>query len=152
MAARVPRIRTAPKHSEAAGRSLGLELGQLNGEFVYPSTNRLSNQLKTLDHIGMFDKPLGKPVDQLIAYPDPLGTAGTLEQRARLPPLELRELPPARRRRARQHGPPLGHGAEGHEVLQRRRSPASLSLASSIVDDKGVKVLDDWIRSLTACP
>jgi len=83
MAARVPRIRTAPKHSEAAGRSLGLELGQLNGEFVYPSTNRLSNQLKTLDHIGMFDKPLGKPVDQLIAYPDPLGTSGTLEQRAR---------------------------------------------------------------------
>ena len=25
-------------------------------------------------------------------------------------------------------------------------------LASSIVDDKGVKVLDDWITSLTTCP
>lgn len=70
-------------HTEAAGRSLGLELGQLNAEFTYPTTNRLSNQLKTLDHIGMFDKPLGKPVGQIVAYPDPYGTAGNAEQRAR---------------------------------------------------------------------
>jgi hypothetical protein len=64
-------------HSEAAGRSLGLELGQLNGDYVYPSTNTIANQLKTLDHIGMFDKPLGKPVDQLLAYPDPYGATCT---------------------------------------------------------------------------
>lgn len=69
-------------HTEAAGRSLGLELGQQNSDFVYPSTNRISNQLKTLDHIGMFTKALDKPVDQLVAYPDPL-VDGPLEARAR---------------------------------------------------------------------
>jgi uncharacterized repeat protein (TIGR03806 family) len=70
-------------HSDAAGRSLGLELGQLNGDYVYSTNNLIANQLKTLDHIGMFDKPLGKPVDQLIAYPDPYGTAAPLDVRAR---------------------------------------------------------------------
>ena len=70
-------------HTEAAGRSLGLELGQLNGDFVYPSHEPIANQLKTLDHIGMFDEPLGKPVDQLLAYPDPYGTTAPLEARAR---------------------------------------------------------------------
>lgn len=70
-------------HTEAAGRSLGPELGQLNGDHVYPSTNRISNQLKTLDHIGYFSAPLGKTPDQIIAYPDPTGTKGTAEERGR---------------------------------------------------------------------
>ena len=171
-------------HSEAAGRSLGLELGQLNGEFVYPSTNRLSNQLKTLDHIGMFDKPLGKPVDQLIAYPDPLGSAGTLEQRARAylhsncanchqpegggrGNLDLRwgtALKDTKSCNVDNEAGDLGiagskllvPGAPDKSLLSvRPHSPAANRmppLASSIVDDKGVKVLDDWIRSLTACP
>ena len=37
-------------HTAAAGRSLGLEIGQLNGDFVYP-TGRTANQLTTLDAI-----------------------------------------------------------------------------------------------------
>ncbi|HWU87257.1 MAG TPA: PQQ-dependent sugar dehydrogenase, partial [Kofleriaceae bacterium] len=45
-------------HSRAAGGTLGLETAQLNREAVYPSTNRLSNQLATLDHIGMLSAPL----------------------------------------------------------------------------------------------
>jgi len=69
-------------HSEAAGRTLGPEIGQLNGDFVYPSTNRISNQLHTLEHIGMFAAPLSAPVDQLAVYPDPLGTA-PVDARAR---------------------------------------------------------------------
>lgn len=69
-------------HTEAAGRTLGLELGQLNGDLTYPATNRIANQLTTLEHIGVFDKPLGKPASELAAYPDPYGT-GPLELRAR---------------------------------------------------------------------
>lgn len=69
-------------HTEAAGRSLGLELGQQNGDFVYASTNRIANQLKTLEHINVLSAPLGKPVDQIVAYPDPLGQAA-VETRAR---------------------------------------------------------------------
>src|SRR5262249_25650838 len=66
-------------HTSAAGRSLGLELGQLNGDFVYPSTNRISNQLATLEHIGLFDAPLVAPPVTLPRYE---GTE-PLEARAR---------------------------------------------------------------------
>ena len=88
-------------HTDAAGRSLGLELGQLNGDFVYPSTNSISNQLKTLEHIGMFDKPLGQPVEQLLAYPEAPTARGA---RARVPALELLALPSSEGRRARHDG------------------------------------------------
>ena len=170
-------------HSDAAGRSLGLELGQLNGEFVYPTTNRLSNQLKTLDHIGMFDKPLGKPVDQLIAFPDPQGTGGTLELRARAylhsncsnchrpqgggrGNMDLRfgtSLKDTKSCNVDNEAGNLGAVTkllvpgkpEASLLSVRTHSPAANRmppLASSVVDDKGVKVLDDWIRSITACP
>lgn len=69
-------------HTEAAGRSLGPEVGQLNGDHVYPSTNRIANQLATLDHIGLFAEPLAQPPEQLVAYPDPSGS-GAVEGRAR---------------------------------------------------------------------
>ena len=69
-------------HTEAAGRTLGLELGQLNGDLVYPSTNRIANQLETLDHIKLFDAPLGKAAAQLPVIPSPTGSA-PLDQRAR---------------------------------------------------------------------
>jgi uncharacterized repeat protein (TIGR03806 family) len=69
-------------HTQAAGNTLGLELGQLNGDLLYPSTNRISNQLHTLEHINLFDAPLGKPVAQIDAYPVP-SAAGPVEPRAR---------------------------------------------------------------------
>ncbi len=50
-------------HNEAAGFVLGPETAQLNGDFLYPSTNRTSNQLATLDHIGLFSSPIGSPAD-----------------------------------------------------------------------------------------
>ncbi len=69
-------------HSGAASRTLGMELGQLNGDDVYPATNRVANQLATLDHIGIFEAPLASPVGQIVAYPTPT-KAGPLEARAR---------------------------------------------------------------------
>jgi uncharacterized repeat protein (TIGR03806 family) len=69
-------------HTTAAGHTLGLELGQLNGDLLYASTNRISNQLRTLEHIGMLGAPLGKPVTQLVAFPATNST-GPLEPRAR---------------------------------------------------------------------
>jgi len=69
-------------HSSAAGRTLGLELGQLNGDFVYTSTNRIANQLQTLEHIGIFAAPLGRPLSSIVAYADPAGT-DPAETRAR---------------------------------------------------------------------
>lgn len=69
-------------HGAAAGRTLGLELAQLNRDQVYPSTARVSNQLATFEHIGLLSKPLGRAPAQLAAYPPPFGDS-PLEARAR---------------------------------------------------------------------
>jgi hypothetical protein len=67
-------------HTDAAGRTLGLEVGQLNGDFGYP-TGRTANQMATLDSIGTL---LGvpQPSSTWEMIPDPAGTA-PLAQRAR---------------------------------------------------------------------
>ena len=69
-------------HTAAAGHTLGPELGQLNGDLVYGSTNRVANQLATLEHIQMLAAPLGKPMADLVAYPKPFGDA-PVDARAR---------------------------------------------------------------------
>ncbi|HSP78105.1 MAG TPA: PQQ-dependent sugar dehydrogenase, partial [Myxococcaceae bacterium] len=69
-------------HTAEAGRPLGPELGQLNGDFTYPSTGRTRNQLVTLDHLGIFEQPLPAPVSSLPRFPEP-SSAEPLEARAR---------------------------------------------------------------------
>lgn len=48
-------------HTAAAGRTLGLETLQLNGDLTYPATGRTANQLATLDGIAVLTAPLGDP-------------------------------------------------------------------------------------------
>jgi uncharacterized repeat protein (TIGR03806 family) len=69
-------------HTAAAGRTLGLELAQLNGELLYSATGRTANQLRTLDAIGLFAPPLAADPADLPALPGPFGDA-SLDQRAR---------------------------------------------------------------------
>ncbi len=69
-------------HSLAAGRTLGLEIGQLNGNFAYQATGRTANQLTTLNTIDTLTPALAQTPDQLPLIPDPFGTA-PLAQRAR---------------------------------------------------------------------
>ena len=68
-------------HSAAAGRTLGLEIGQLNGDFGYP-TGRTANQLTTLNSIDTLTPPLTQTPAQLPVIPDPFGSAA-LGSRAR---------------------------------------------------------------------
>ena len=70
-------------HTAAAGRSLGLEISQLNGNLFYPQTGRTANQVTTLDAIGMFSPPIATPPASLPAMPNPYGASGTLTERAR---------------------------------------------------------------------
>lgn len=70
-------------HTGAAGRTLGLEIGQLNSVMLYPTTQRLSNQLSTLEHIGLFSSPLPGPVAELPVHPRPTSQEGDAESRAR---------------------------------------------------------------------
>jgi uncharacterized repeat protein (TIGR03806 family) len=69
-------------HTDAAGKTLGLEVGQLNGDFVYAATNHISNQLKTLNHIGLFTTNVTRPFVGLPVIPSIDGPA-SLEERAR---------------------------------------------------------------------
>ena len=69
-------------HTLAAGRTLGLEIGQLNGNFTYQQTGRTANQLTTLDTIETLTPALSQTPAQLPVIPDPFGGA-PLVQRAR---------------------------------------------------------------------
>lgn len=56
-------------HSRAANFVLGLTEAQLNREHNYVGTT--DNQLRTLDHIGLFSSPLPKPPAELARLTDP---------------------------------------------------------------------------------
>jgi uncharacterized repeat protein (TIGR03806 family) len=69
-------------HTVAAGRTLGLELAQLNSDLLYPQTGLLANQLASLDHINLFSAGLPDVPANLPALQDPEGV-GDLDDRAR---------------------------------------------------------------------
>jgi hypothetical protein len=69
-------------HTEAAGRSLGIENKQLAFNITYPQTGRNAHQLLTHNAINTLATPIANPTD-LVPYPDPMGTSGTLSERAR---------------------------------------------------------------------
>lgn len=69
-------------HTEAAGRSLGLETRQLAFNITYPQTDRDANQLLTLNSIHTLAPPIVDPTSES-PYANPTGTAGTLGERAR---------------------------------------------------------------------
>jgi uncharacterized repeat protein (TIGR03806 family) len=170
-------------HTEAAGRSLSVEIGQLNREFVYESTNRVANQLRTFEHIGLFKAPLGKPPAELTVYPDPFGS-GPLDARARAylhancgnchrpegggrSDMDLRFATPLASAAACNAEPEAGDlgvegamrlapGAPGQSLISLRAhalgSGRMPPLASSVVDEKGLEVVDGWIRSIATCP
>jgi uncharacterized repeat protein (TIGR03806 family) len=169
-------------HSQAAGGTIGLETAQLNRDAVYPATNRLSNQLTTLDHIGMLTTPLTTPVAELPRLSDPAGT-DSLEQRARAylhancahchrpmgggqGTMDLRSSVLFKDTKtcnaANTQGDVEGAtklivpGAPEQSVLSRRVHANDAKrmppVAVNVIDPAGAKLIDDWIASLTACP
>ncbi len=71
-------------HSRAANFTLGLTSLQLNGEFDYRGHGgRPANQLRTLEHIGMFAEALPKSPEEMDHLVDPRDESADLELRVR---------------------------------------------------------------------
>jgi uncharacterized repeat protein (TIGR03806 family) len=69
-------------HTQQAGRSLGLEVRQLNGGLTYEETGIFANQLTTLDHIGVIDLA-GVAAEALPALARPESQTASVEDKAR---------------------------------------------------------------------
>ena len=73
-------------HNEKAGFVLGLNTWQMNREHNYSTASDSSvtdNQLRALDHIGLFEKPLPKAPAELPRLADPADESAPIESRAR---------------------------------------------------------------------
>jgi len=168
-------------HTQAAGRTLGLEIGQLNGDFGYP-TGRTANQLTTLDAIDTLTPALTQPPAQLPVIPNPAGTA-PLAQRARAylhancgychrpggttpTSLDLRFTTALSSTNACDVAPTLGNlgitnprliapGSAGSSVVvarMNRTGPDAMPpLARHKIDASGVQLITDWVNGLASC-
>ncbi len=69
-------------HTAAADHVLGVNTRQLNRDVLYPASNVTDNQLRALNHIGLFTNDIGDPAgyEQL---PDLADNGRPLDQRAR---------------------------------------------------------------------
>jgi uncharacterized repeat protein (TIGR03806 family) len=68
-------------HTREARYVLGLTTLQMNKLHDYGGVR--ANQLSTLEHLGLFDRKLGKPPEEFHRLPDPLDESQPLEARAR---------------------------------------------------------------------
>lgn len=168
-------------HAPAAGRSLGLETPQLARDVVYASTNRISPQLDTLEHIGMLSNLA--VAKSLPAWPDPFGSA-PVEARARAylssncshchrtggtgrGDLNLRfeatfantktcNKDPSGGSLGLTNAKVIAPGDPTRSVLAARMKSSQAyrmpPLARTTTDTAGVGVVESWIKGLTACP
>ena len=168
-------------HTQAAGRTLGLEIGTLNGDFGYP-TGRTANQLTTLNFIDTLTPALTQTPAQLPAIPDPAGSAA-LEQRARAwlhsncaychrpggptqASMDLRYSTALSATGTCNIAPSLGDlgvanarliapGSAATSIIvnraNRRDGNGMPPIATNQVDTAGVALLTQWINSLTSC-
>ncbi|WP_164016609.1 PQQ-dependent sugar dehydrogenase [Pyxidicoccus trucidator] len=167
-------------HNAAAGHVLGLDVAQLNGDFVYPGARRAS-QLATLEHIGLLSLPaLPEALPRLPRYD---GTESA-EARARAylhvncavchrpnglgrGAADLRFTTPLAGAGVCDAPPELGElGVPGARLVLPGHPEKSLvslrmhardsfqmpPLATRLVDAEGTALVDAWITSLTRCP
>jgi uncharacterized repeat protein (TIGR03806 family) len=169
-------------HTVEAGRSLGLEIAQLNKTHTYPQTGRTVNQLVLLGELGLLDKPLGDP-SLLPRLADPYGndspdsrarsylhancsfchrpgaspqTQHDLLFSTRFASMNVCNAAPLVSDLGYPNMRLLAPGDPARSLLsvrmQRLDGMRMPPLASSQVDLPGVRLVNEWIRSITACP
>jgi len=168
-------------HTEAAGRSLGLETAQQNRDHTYPQTGRTANQITTLNAVSVLSPPVGANPP---AYADPSNADASLTARARSylhtncanchraggptgVNLDLRHDIPLAQTGACDVMPSRGDlgianariiapGDDTRSVLlarmNRRNDPDMMPpIASNVIDTAGVQLIGSWIDSLANC-
>ncbi len=167
-------------HTEAAGFSLGLELGQQNGDYTYPG-GTTANQLATLHHIGVL--ALGEAPSKTVAYPSYASTA-PIADRARAylhsncsnchrpggptpTTIDLRYATAFGETNTCGQLPSAGSlGVTDAQLIKAGAPTASIvplrmratdaarmpPLGSRVVDADGVALIEQFITSLTECP
>jgi hypothetical protein len=173
----VPSVRQCRScHTEAAGTSLGLTVAQLNNELLYEASGMSGHQLATLAAVGMLateglDHPTALPAHDAgdpRAYLDtncanchrPGGGASTaLDLRWNIEVASMRAcgVKP-------EFGSPTGEDhaileagdPEESVLLQVMQTTSSLwrmpPVGSDVVDERGVGLVEEWIRQLDGCP
>jgi uncharacterized repeat protein (TIGR03806 family) len=169
-------------HSDAAGRSLGLETAQLNRDFA-AGAKLSGNQLAYLERKGLFESDPGDPED-LAAFPAPDDETASLESRARAylhancsnchrpggttqSSMDLRASATLADTATCNVDPLQGtFGHPGAKLLLPGDAKESMivirmhllgdgrmpDVASSLVDQQGSHLVAQWIDSLTVCP
>ena len=167
-------------HTVAAGRSLGLEIMQLNRDYTYPATGKTDNQLLTYATMGLLTTALPS---QLAALQNPQNTNAPLEARARAylhancshchrpggpggGPADFRADVAFAQMGVCNADPATGSlGVNNVKLLTPGNPNLSLislrmhdtvayrmpPLTSSLVDTQGSALIDTWITSLTSC-
>jgi mono/diheme cytochrome c family protein len=163
-------------HTAATGRVLGLNTMQFNGDHTYAATGRSDNQLRTLNHIGVFSQDIGA-ASQYAAQPEPADVSASLDARARSyletncsichrpggptpVNMDLRYATPLADTRlvgvtneGSVSGVRVVAGNHAGSLLWQRASSSEGSvrmppLGVSLVDQRAMQVLADWIDSL----
>jgi uncharacterized repeat protein (TIGR03806 family) len=162
-------------HGVAAGGSLGVEAGQLDGVFRYPN-GVVADQLATLDHIAM----LAEAPPDVPRLVDPGVRWGGLDRRARsylhancsgchrpqggtVVDLDLRYATPlsatnlcnpAENTFGLDGMSRITPGDVEHSMVHHRMTTPDVRmppLGTEVVDDVGAALIADWIRSLDGC-
>jgi uncharacterized repeat protein (TIGR03806 family) len=168
-------------HTAAAGRSLGVESAQLNGDYTYAQTGRTANQLVTWASIGVLTLPA--PVTQL-PRAERYNGAAPIEERARaylhgncshchrpnggaLGNMDLRlltsfantntcDVTPGEDDFGVANARLVAAGDPGRSMMSVRMHRLGAGqmppLGRAIVDAEGTGLIDGWITALAGCP
>lgn len=107
-------------HTASENTVLGLNTAAINCELTYPASGVTDNQLRTLDHIAMFDAPLPDTPANLPRMEDPFGTA----------PVEARAKSYFAANCAMCHQP--GGGAPGSQDVRWETAAGSMGVISAV--------------------
>jgi uncharacterized repeat protein (TIGR03806 family) len=166
-------------HTMAAKYLLGVNTLQMNRDYDY-GAGRVANQLRTLEHLGIFTKTLPRPAEELPRLVDYEDERQPLEPRARaylhancshchrkwgggnapfqlLETLSLKDTgavdaKPAQGTFGLEDPRILAPGEPGRSLILHRMKLLGLGrmphVASRVVDEKGVKLIEEWLRGI----